>query len=213
MKRFSSIVCVLACITAASPAAAHPHVWVAVAAEVLYDGGAVSGVRHRWTFDDMYSAMAVEGLDTNGDGTYDAKELEELAKVNVESLHEFGYFTDAKIEGEAVAFAEPVDYHVERDAKGSLALVFTLPLKQPIKLGTLKLDLAIYDPSYFIAFSFAAKDPIKLAANAPAGCTVTAELPKPTASQQSLGEAFFGSSDAAGYSDGLAPQASVTCAS
>jgi ABC-type uncharacterized transport system substrate-binding protein len=35
----------------------------------------IVGIRHAWTFDEFYSAMAVQGLDTNGDGVYSAEEL------------------------------------------------------------------------------------------------------------------------------------------
>src|SRR5690606_6177417 len=71
-------------LAGASPAAAHPHVWVTVETTVLYQGGAITGLQHKWTFDDMYTAMAIQGLDTNGDGTYSREELTELAQVNID---------------------------------------------------------------------------------------------------------------------------------
>src|SRR5689334_18733285 len=64
-----------------APAAAHPHVWITVETTVLYANGAFTGLRHRWTFDEFYTAMAIEGLDKNNDGVYDREELAELAKV------------------------------------------------------------------------------------------------------------------------------------
>ena len=74
-------------------AAAHPHVWITVETTVLYDKGAFTGLQHKWTFDEFYTAMAIEGLDKNKDGIYDREELSELAKVNIEGLKEIGYFT------------------------------------------------------------------------------------------------------------------------
>ena len=68
-----------------APANAHPHVWVTVETTLLYERGGFTGFRHKWTFDEFYSAMAVEGLDTNNDGKYSREELAELAKVNVTS--------------------------------------------------------------------------------------------------------------------------------
>ncbi len=44
---------------AVRPAAAHPHVWVNVETTVLYNKRDVIGLQHRWTFDDMYTAMAI----------------------------------------------------------------------------------------------------------------------------------------------------------
>lgn len=52
------------------PARAHPHVWVNVETTVHYDKGTVTALHHKWFFDDMYTAMAVQGLNANGDGTY-----------------------------------------------------------------------------------------------------------------------------------------------
>ena len=50
------------------PVQAHPHVWVTVESTLLYERGSFTGLYHKWTFDEFYSAMAVEGLDTNKDG-------------------------------------------------------------------------------------------------------------------------------------------------
>ena len=56
----------------ASPAAAHPHVWATVRSEIVFGPDhRITGIRHAWTFDEFYTAMAVQGLDTNGDGTVD----------------------------------------------------------------------------------------------------------------------------------------------
>ena len=43
----------------------------------------IVGIRHAWTFDEFYSAMAVQGLDTNGDGVFSADELKPLAEANI----------------------------------------------------------------------------------------------------------------------------------
>ena len=50
----------LAC---ALPAVAHPHVWVTVETTVLFEQGSISGFRHKWTFDEFYTSMAVQGLE------------------------------------------------------------------------------------------------------------------------------------------------------
>src|SRR5512143_1091717 len=80
---------------------AHPHVWATVRSEiVLGPNHQITGIRHSWTFAEFYTAMAVEGLDTNKDGVYSKEELAPLAKVNVESLKEFDYFTFVHFDGE-----------------------------------------------------------------------------------------------------------------
>ncbi len=103
----------LASIVLTTPARAHPHVWVSVETTVVYDKGAIVGLRQRWAFDELYTAMAIEGLDTNNDSVYDRKELAELAKVNIEGLKDFDYFTVAKLGQQVLAFATPTEYFME----------------------------------------------------------------------------------------------------
>jgi ABC-type uncharacterized transport system substrate-binding protein len=111
----------------ACPAAAHPHVWATVWSEILFGPDhKIIGIRHTWTFDEFYSAMAVQGLDTNGDGVFSKKELEPLAKVNVDSLKDFDYFTFVHIgeNGDNLPLKPPEDYSLDYN-KGLLTLHFT----------------------------------------------------------------------------------------
>ncbi len=93
-----------------SEALAHPHVFVRARAEVVYDDkGEVVAINHDWQFDDAFSAFALQGLDTNGDGKYSREELAGLAKVNIDSMKEYGYFTfgdDTRVE---IDFRHPPD--------------------------------------------------------------------------------------------------------
>ena len=92
----------------ASPALAHPHVWVTAKAEVVFaPDGRVTGVRHHWTFDEAYSAYVTQGLDKNGDGKLSPEELQDLANENADSLVEFDYFTVLKARGKPQAFDPP----------------------------------------------------------------------------------------------------------
>jgi ABC-type uncharacterized transport system substrate-binding protein len=111
-------------------AQAHPHVWVTIKADLVFgQDGKVTAVRHAWTFDEMFSAFATQGLDKNNDGKLSREELAELAEVNVTSLEEFNYFSVAKSGGKDVTFDKPVDYWLEADKDNVLTLHFTLPLK------------------------------------------------------------------------------------
>jgi ABC-type uncharacterized transport system substrate-binding protein len=97
----------------ASPASAHPHVWITVESVVIYERGSITAIQHTWTFDELYTTMAIQGLDTNNDGNYDRKELAELAKVNMDGLKEFAYFTQASLANQAIGTDDPKDYYLE----------------------------------------------------------------------------------------------------
>ena len=126
--------------TFASVAAAwaHPHVWVTVETEVVYDEHkAITGFRHKWTFDEGYSQFAVEGRDLNNDGQYDRAELQELAEVNVSTLKEFEFFTFPKVSNKLIDRDPPKDYWLEYK-DGLLSLFLTLPLKTPVPAARVK---------------------------------------------------------------------------
>ena len=92
----------------ASPALAHPHVWVTAKAEIVFaPDGKVTGVRHHWTFDEAYTAYVTQGLDKNDDGKLSPEELQDLADENAASLNEFDYFTVLKARGKPQAFDPP----------------------------------------------------------------------------------------------------------
>ncbi len=197
---------------ALSPAEAHPHVFVTMKADIMFDPeGRISAVRHSWTFDDMYSAFATEGLDQ--DGKLPTREqLAPLAKTNVESLAEFGYFTVGKASGKALEFAPPVDYFLEESKDKLVTLTFTLPLKTPARVGK-AFSLQVYDPSYFVAFEVADSNPIRLE-GAPKGCSSSIIKPAPLEAPetQKLSESFFtGLSPGANFGIKLANRILIAC--
>jgi ABC-type uncharacterized transport system substrate-binding protein len=191
-SRLSLFAFILSAALAASSirACAHPHVWVTASATVLYDHNTITGLQQAWTFDEFYTAMAIEGLDTNHDGKYDRQELSELAQVNIDGLKEFNYFTVAKLSNEDVKFKQPVDYWLEYADK-ILTLHFTLPLEKPVPADATGFAFAVSDPSYFIAFDLAKDNPVKLGPGAPPGCA--AMISDPAAEDedsQRLNQAF-----------------------
>jgi ABC-type uncharacterized transport system substrate-binding protein len=161
---------------------AHPHVWVTLHSEILYAAdGTMSGVRHAWKFDDMFSAYALQGIHHAKKGQYTREELASLAQLNVDSLKEYDYFTFARGDGKKLKFTAPVDYWLEY-ANPSLVLHFTLPLKSPAAAKALQVE--IYDPTIFVDFEFAKEKPVSLD-GAPPQCLLTVDLPhQPTPAEQ-----------------------------
>jgi ABC-type uncharacterized transport system substrate-binding protein len=193
----------------ASPAAAHPHVWVTAASELIYaPDGSVTSVRHAWTFDDMFSTYALQGVATKKKGIYTREELAPLAQTNVESLKEYGFFTFAKVDGKKQPFLDPTDTFLEYK-NAALVLHFTLPLKTPIK--TRQLAVEIFDPTYFVDFALQKQDPIRLV-GAPAACSMEIQRPNDgAAGAQKLGEASFLNGSNSNYGVMFANKITVNC--
>jgi len=194
---------------ATGAANAHPHVWITATSELVYaPDGSLTGVRHAWTFDDMFSSYALQGLETKTKGVYTREELAPLAQTNVESLKEYAYFTYAKADGKKEKFLEPVYYFLDyKDT--TLTLHFTLPLKAPVKPRQLALE--IFDPSFFISFDLEEKDPIRLV-GAPSACKLSIQRPnEATANAQRLSEGNFMNGDNSNYGAMYANKITVDC--
>lgn len=196
-----------------TPAAAHPHVYVTGSSELVFgEGHSIAAVRHRWTFDELFSTMATQGLDANGDGTFSRDELSDLAKINVESLSEYAFFTYLKADEALAEFDEPVDYWLDY-ADGQLTLNFTLPVKDGFYGSGGKAEFSVYDPSFFVAFAFDTGKELSLV-NGPAGCTADVTLPQDIDKMQSttLADAFIleAGSDA-NFGEEFAGKITVAC--
>lgn len=174
MIRF--LLAIFAVFLVAPRAEAHPHVFVGAKAEVIFDDkGQVIGINHAWTFDEQYSAFATMGFPKGSDGKFEASKLAELAKVNVESLGDFSYFTHAKAAGKKVAFAPPQNYRIEQNGN-AITLFLSLPLTQAQSAKLFSVE--VMDQSYFVAFAFDPAADAVLLHKGPDGCKVTVNRPK-----------------------------------
>ena len=162
-----------------APAWAHPHILIdAKVAIVFNDAGEISGLRHHWSFDAAFSAWAIQGLDTDNDGQVSPQELQELADENVAGLGDFGFYTYAGEAEDSMAFRSPGDQGMVYD-DGHTVLSYSLEALEP-QAVTDRFELGVYDAEYYVAINFADVNAIALE-NAPAGCRVELEPPKPMA--------------------------------
>jgi ABC-type uncharacterized transport system substrate-binding protein len=176
MNRIAALTLALCAFLCAAPAFAHPHVWVTMRSDVVYaPDGTITGIRQHWAFDDMFSTFAVQGLESKEKDKFTREELQPLAKVNVESLKEFDYFTFLTVDGQKLPLGDPLpDYWLDWN-DSVLTLNFTLPVKQPVKAKRLNID--IYDPTIFVDFAFEKQNPAKLV-GAPENCKLAVVPPR-----------------------------------
>lgn len=197
----------------ATPALAHPHVWVTAQTEILFDETRrVTALRHVWTFDEMYSNWAVQDVGGSAGAVVEPARLQTLAEENALSLHEFGYFTQMKANGLDQSFGAPTDYAMAYE-NGRLILSFTLPLAQPAAAER-ALALEVADPEFFVSFRMAeGEDAVRLV-GAPEGCATTITRPADLGleSAGSLSEDLFTALTAASdFNDLIANRALVAC--
>lgn len=164
---------------AASPARAHPHVWIEMRSDLVFnDQGQVAAMNLQWTFDDGYAQMALDGLDTNGDGVYSQDELTQLTQENLASLKDYDYFTVIRYNGEKQRFA-PVTEYGQIYSNGKLQLYFQVPLATPIDPAKGEIIAKVYDPDFFIALDYVKDEPVTAIGAIPAKCRIVVK-PVPT---------------------------------
>ena len=183
--------CVFAFVSSASPLKAHPHVFIESKTTIIINKNhEITGFRQSWIFDKQYTAFALVGMDVDKDGKYSQKELEPLAKENIESLHEYDFFTFASQKGKDLALNKPSEPKLTYK-NDELKLNFTLKLKKPVKIAGQPVKLAIYDPEFFIAFLEPKNQkPMQLASGTPANCMF--EKHRASMDQTSLVESRLG---------------------
>lgn len=172
------VVSAAALLGTAGPAHAHPHVWIDAAGEVLFEDGAIVGMRHHWTFDQYFSSWAIQGLDTDGDGILTTAELQPLADENIQGLDFYSYYTFADPEGldghAPVAGAGNPSMAYE---EGLLTLTFVIDFAEPQPVNGVY-DIEVGDPEYYAAFTFPEDDSVTLE-GAPETCSVVSKEPEP----------------------------------
>jgi len=194
----------------APPALAHPHVTVVAKAAIIIDAkGRITGIRHHWTFDQAYSAFAVTGMKKGADGKTLPEELKDLAKLNVESLSEFAYFTTLKQGSKTLEFKPPQEGYYLEDTGKTLVLNFVLPLKSPA-VATSNTTLRVDDETIFVAFSFDEKEPARIEGESACKIDVKRLTKAADAEMQKLGEDFFNNLKS-GFSDQYATVIKLAC--
>nr|WP_293958698.1 DUF1007 family protein [Sneathiella sp.] len=147
--------------------------------EILFnEAGMVTGLRQTWLFDDYYSAFATEGMDLDGDGKPDPEKLEEIMKVNMEHLNEYGYFTKAR-DGKNVLGLMPLTDKSTRMLDNRLEMSFTTPFEKPVSPEGSNFSYAIFDPTYYVDMLHAETENPVILSGSPAGCSYKIMPPNP----------------------------------
>lgn len=157
-------------------ALAHPHIWVSTHLTVVFaENGQVAALRNQWTFDAAFSAWAIQGLDTNGDGVVSSPELQELADEYISGLAEYGFYTYAGETGKNIALTAAPDPRMFMQGD-RLVLDFSVVPAEPLAI-TRQLEVEVSDPEYYVEFTFPETNGARLV-GAPQGCAVHAAAPR-----------------------------------
>ncbi len=147
---------------AASPVAAHPHIFVDTGLQVIFDdSGRVAAVRVIWVYDELYTMFVLDdlGLDQDFSGELTAEEEARLAGFDMNWIE--GYEGDLyALSGEnGVGLSGPSAWTAEmRDGRIITTHLRTFDDRLSPDNGA-PLILQVYDPTYYTAYHIAI-DPI-----------------------------------------------------
>lgn len=172
-----ALLALLLTICAIGPATAHPHLFVDAQAALTFDAeGRLARIHNTWTFDREYSAWAVQGLDVDHNGHLTREELQPLANDNLKGLADYHFYTSAG-EGPSSLDFSPASNGTLDFVDQRLVLNFDIAPTSPYAIRS-RLELAVSDPEYYVAITFADASAVKLF-NAPSICSYAMEKGRP----------------------------------
>ncbi len=152
----------------ATPATAHPHVWIQARSTVVVDDAAVVAVRHSWTFDRLFSAHAVADLLPGPDGAWSQADLQPLADLYAETLPPWRFFTELRAEVDPAPTLAARPMWLEHDGQ-RLTLHLDLDVTPPVPVAAFD-QLRVHDRTYYVSIAYAGADAVELV-GAP-GCSL-----------------------------------------
>jgi ABC-type uncharacterized transport system substrate-binding protein len=153
LRAFAALAVVLVALAPAA-AHAHPHVWIDYEVVVRFGPEGPEGVRVDWAFDEMLSSLIIQKYDADRDGKFSPAESRALEKEHLAALKDFNYFVELRIDGKALPVTAVKDFEA-RNVRGQLHYLFTVPVRAARQEGVV--DINVTDPTYYSAFSMAAK--------------------------------------------------------
>ncbi|MGL4309958.1 MAG: DUF1007 family protein [Paracoccaceae bacterium] len=161
----------------ASPATAHPHVFVDVTVALIFDAdGRLSGLRVSWSYDELYSLMLIEerGLDADGDGALTPAENTRIQGFDMN--WEAGFAGDSSlVQGGRTLELSPPQQTTAEYRDGRLISTHLRQIVQPVDPAAGPIVMQAYDPSYYTAYSIE----MPLTVEGRADCTAQVFAPDP----------------------------------
>lgn len=145
----------MAAMLAPSAASAHPHVYVdgAIAFEIDAQGR-LAALAVEWRFEPFYTVLILEELGLAPDAPLDAAAVAALAQMQRDWAADFGGDGALTLGGVAAPLAA-VEAVTAALADGALTIAFRRPLAQPLDPRGARVEAALYDPLFFVAYALA----------------------------------------------------------
>jgi ABC-type uncharacterized transport system substrate-binding protein len=153
----------------AGPARAHPHIFIKAKATLVFENGKLVGVSQEWEFDEFFSNALIEDFDKNKSKAFEAEEIAALEEEAFKTLDEFGYFTHARVAGKLAPIKAYRGFAAEI-RQGKVVYRFTALLPSPADPRAGKVEIGLFDDTYYVDVEIVASGGVTLAGAGAAGC-------------------------------------------
>lgn len=160
----------------ATPALAHPHVWVDYHVTAQFSQGRVAALAQEWSFDEDFSASVMtdvlkrKGLRAAASGPFSPGDTARLQQAAFSNLKHYAYFTHVWQGGKPAAVGQEVSGFQASMRDGRLIYHFVLPLAAPVDPHRGEITVGIWDDTYYVDVGPARDSPARLDGDGAAGC-------------------------------------------
>jgi ABC-type nickel/cobalt efflux system permease component RcnA/ABC-type uncharacterized transport system substrate-binding protein len=134
---------------------AHPHAFIDASFAFVFDSNGLKEIRSRWLHDHQTGSVLIADFDKDADGELSLEESSALASDMFKNLGDYNFFTQLKL-GDEVLEINPASEDIRSYLQGGkLVFEFVIPCAVAAEKESYKMvQLAQYDPEYFIDFSY-----------------------------------------------------------
>ncbi len=165
-----AVLTIVAALSLARPAQAHPHVWLDSVMTFVFEGDRLTSLRMTWSFDEFFGTAIIRRFDENRNGRFEPAENTKLEAGAFAALKDYGYFIYIKIDGKPVIIERITGFQAST-RNGQLVYDFTVMLPAPVDPATAEFIVSLFDETYFVEVSLDANDPVRFAGMAPGRCS------------------------------------------
>ncbi len=126
----------------------HAHVWIHGAVIIKFDEQGMSGFRHEWVMDEMFSTMLIHDHDKNMNKKLEPDEVKDLYENAFTNLENFEYFTHVKINGKPFSVKYVKDFNA-KIVKDSVVYQFFIPCHVKADKEDKEVRISVYDESFY----------------------------------------------------------------
>ena len=140
---------------------AHPHAFIDMQTTPIIENNQLTGLSMKWTLDEPSSSAVIYDMKQAKTKNEQQKLIDDVMG-NVVSEHYFSYLYDAQ-NNKIKYSSHPKNYGVKIQEL-QLQYYFDVPLAHPQQLEKNTFSLQTYDPTYYVAMTYASKSAVDFSA-------------------------------------------------